>query len=426
MSGSASCTALHGLVRARATAARARHSRAFLRAGPGRPVEALRTLFLDDLLARPVDKERAQAGWWIEQATNWWSLISMARVRPPANAPCQRQRSCLHHSVGCVSCALLATQGASAGKSSGRRTVVSQAHSYQWLGSFGNRGNGLYREELRRALTAIRGYRGHISIPHERALLRLDGQYGTGAVIADLAGLLVRDAWQRLHCIESRRDPGRLQLPPDQHQPSGKWAGAALYDCPDVPVGPEGMRCRVVVATHPAGATKSRIGVTRSGVVYELFFTASAAEAFTASDVVALYLHRGAFEPMLWPMKTRNKTPTGGVSHAPAGQEAGRLSRNGSGTCAWNWVICLSQLRCARPSLLRLPRSRRPHAQAPVQGYGKPRVALPWKAGRFSGQDFALQPDGTLHCPAGKTLQPTEQAPRSRWQSARALCGQDS
>jgi hypothetical protein len=44
-----------------------------------------------------------------------------------------------------------------------------------------------------------------------------------------------------------------------------------------------------------------------------------------------------------------------------------------------------------------------------VQGYGKPSVALPWKAGRFSGQDFALQPDGVLHCPAGKTLRPTEQ-----------------
>src|SRR5437588_2300171 len=47
--------------------------------------------------------------------------------------------------------------------------------------------------------------------------------------------------------------------------------------------------------------------------------------------------------------------------------------------------------------------------QGPVQGYGKPSVALPWKAGRFSGQDFALQPDGVLSCPAGKTLRPTEQ-----------------
>ncbi len=44
-----------------------------------------------------------------------------------------------------------------------------------------------------------------------------------------------------------------------------------------------------------------------------------------------------------------------------------------------------------------------------MQGYGKPAVALPWKAGRFSGQDFTLQPDGTLACPASKTLRPTEQ-----------------
>ena len=47
--------------------------------------------------------------------------------------------------------------------------------------------------------------------------------------------------------------------------------------------------------------------------------------------------------------------------------------------------------------------------QAPVQGYEKPAVALPWKADRFSGQDFTLHPDGTLACPASKTLHPTEQ-----------------
>jgi len=31
-------------------------------------------------------------------------------------------------------------------------------------------------------------------------------------------------------------------------------------------------------------------------------------------------------------------------------------------------------------------------------------VAFPWKAGRFSGHDFAFQPDGTLRCPAGQKL----------------------
>jgi hypothetical protein len=47
----------------------------------------------------------------------------------------------------------------------------------------------------------------------------------------------------------------------------------SLYDCPEVPVGPEGVRWRVVVATHPAGNKKSRVGVTRAGIVYELCFT---------------------------------------------------------------------------------------------------------------------------------------------------------
>jgi len=48
-----------------------------------------------------------------------------------------------------------------------------------------------------------------------------------------------------------------------------------------------------------------------------------------------------------------------------------------------------------------------PHA-APASGYAPPEVGLPWKAGRFSGQDFALQPDGTLRCPADQKLLPHE------------------
>lgn len=68
----------------------------------------------------------------------------------------------------------------------------------------------------------------------------------------------------------------------------------SLYDCPAVPVGPKNILCRVVVATHPAGKKKSPVGITREGVVYELFFTTLPQQAFTASDVVELYLHRGA------------------------------------------------------------------------------------------------------------------------------------
>lgn len=39
--------------------------------------------------------------------------------------------------------------------------------------------------------------------------------------------------------------------------------------------------------------------MTRDGVVYELFLTNLPPTAFTAADVVALYLYRGSFETAL-------------------------------------------------------------------------------------------------------------------------------
>ena len=60
--------------------------------------------------------------------------------------------------------------------------------SSQWRGSFGHPGNGLSREELRQALAASARSRAAHQLARERALLRLDGHYGTGAVLADLAG----------------------------------------------------------------------------------------------------------------------------------------------------------------------------------------------------------------------------------------------
>jgi len=175
------------------------------------------------------------------------------------------------------------------------RTVVSQAHSYHWLGSFGNRGNGRYRTELRQALTAITRYLTAHHLPPTRALLRLDGQYGTGAVLSDVADFAFVTRGKDYTVLDHPLVQARLHLPPDQIQqrPESQVA-RSLYDCPEVPVGSEGVLCRVVVATHPEGLKKSPVGITRSGVVYELFFTALPQQAFTASDVVELYLHRGA------------------------------------------------------------------------------------------------------------------------------------
>ena len=219
----------------------------------------------------------------------------MGRVRRPANAPCRKQRIGLPHSGVCAPCVPPATLGGKGGKScapgprSCRPIRISFWARLETLGMGTTEPNcvGLSRPYKARRVTH------HHS--EEHVLLRLDGQYGTGAVLADLAGLPFVMRGKDSQMLKRAEVQARLKLPPDQHLTHPESGVVrALYDCPDLPLGPEGMRCRLVVATHPAGTAKSRIGVTRAGVVYELFLTRLPQNAFTASDVVALYLHRGA------------------------------------------------------------------------------------------------------------------------------------
>ena len=158
-----------------------------------------------------------------------------------------------------------------------------------------------------------------------------------------------------------------------------------------------------MVATHPAPTSgKSRVGVTRDGVVYELFYTALSQNAFTASDVVALYLHRGAFETALAD-EDLEQDPDRWCSHTANGQEAWQI------VSQWVWNLRLELGHQLHPDPARTTEFAPALAPvlpytAPPSGYASAQVGLPWKAGRFSGQDFVLQPDGTLHCPAGQLL----------------------
>ena len=55
-------------------------------------------------------------------------------------------------------------------------------------------------------------------LPPERALLRLDGQYGTGAVLADLAGFSFLMRGKDYAVLDHPLVKARLHLPPDQLQ----------------------------------------------------------------------------------------------------------------------------------------------------------------------------------------------------------------
>src|SRR6059058_1637630 len=226
--------------------------------------EALRTLFLADLLARPVDTERP-TGQLVDRAGVARVVFDIDGTRQAARQralPQTEELPAPQRRLNQV-CAP-GYRGRKRGEVVRTRTVVSQAHSYQWLGTVGNRGNGLYREELRQALSAIGRYLAVHQLPHECALLRLDGQYGTGAVLVDLAGFSFVMRGKEYAVLDHPLVQARLHLPPDQLQrrPESQLV-RSLYDCPDVPVGPAGVHCRVVVATHPAGTQQSRVGVTR-------------------------------------------------------------------------------------------------------------------------------------------------------------------
>src|SRR6266581_5145090 len=383
----------------------------FLAALDQAAVEALRTLFLTDVLARPLTKEE-QAGGLFDRQGNQYYVFDVDGTREAARQralpkradrpPAQRRLRPL--------CAPGYT-GRRRGEVVRSRTTVLQAHTHQWITTFGNPGNGEYRAELRRAVTAMQSYLQAHHHPEERALLRLDGQYGTGAVLADLAGLPFVMRGKDYQILKRAEVQARLKLPPDQHLTHAESGMVrALYDCPNLPLGSEGMRCRLVVATHQAGETKSRIGVTRSGVVYELFLTKLPQSAFTASEVVALYLHRGAFENALAD-EDLELDPDRWVSHTATGQECWQI------VSQWLWNLRLELGHQLAPDPVRTTefapaivpaREQQTPTQAPAQGYGPAAVALPWKAGRFSGQDFALQPDGTLRCPAGQSLAANE------------------
>jgi hypothetical protein len=366
-------------------------------------VEALRALFVEDLLARPLTKER-QRGELLDRTGGQWEVFDIDGTREAARQrslpkmedlpPAQRRLDEI--------CAPGYT-GRKRGEVVRTRTVVSQAHSYQWLGSFGNRGNGEYRKELAHALEAIRRYLAAHGLPQASALLRLDGLYGTGAVIADLADFCFVMRGKDYTVLDHPIVQARLHLPPDTHFSRPESALVrTLYDCPDVSVGKAGVPCRIVVATHLTAEKKSRIGHTRKGVVYELFFTQLPQDAFTASDVVALYLHRGAFEAVLSD-EDQEIDPDRWCSHSPAGQEAWQI------VSQWAWNLRLELGHQLHPDPVRTTEFAPAVSEAKEQqprtfGYGKPSVAASWKAGRCSGQDFALQPDGTLRCPANQSL----------------------
>ncbi len=271
----------------------------FLAALDQASVEALRPLFVEDLLTRPVPSEKP-GGLWDRQGGYWLvfdidGTRNAARQRAVPKTPdlptaARRLEKVCAPGYG----------GRKRGEVVRTRTTVLQSHTHEWLGTFSGSGNGDYRGELLRALEVIRAYLSAQQIPFVQAIVRLDGLYGNGCIVEDLNGLGYVMRGKDYGLLNFPQVQARLKLPPNgqlTHPETGICR--TLYDCPAFSLTETGSCSRVIVATHPASATPSPIGVTRDGVVYELFFTSLPPGAFTSQDVLQLYLHRGGFESVL-------------------------------------------------------------------------------------------------------------------------------
>src|SRR5438874_8956987 len=86
------------------------------------------------------------------------------------------------------------------------RTVILQAHTHQFLGTFGGPGNGDYRGELLRAIQVSTSYATKLALPIASVLLRLDGLYGDAAPLIDVLtaglGVIARSRDYRLLDLE--------------------------------------------------------------------------------------------------------------------------------------------------------------------------------------------------------------------------------
>ena len=178
-------------------------------------------------------------------------------------------------------------------------------------------------------------------------MVRLDGQYGNGAIVADLAGLSYVMRGKDYDLLDIQGVQTRLTQPPDQ-QTSHSETGTcrALFDFPDLSLSPIGPRTRVIVATHPATETEAKIGITRGKVVYELFYTALPQAAFTPADVVDLYLHRGGFECVLVDEDQEQDTDRW-CSHTTWGQEFWQI------LAQWVWNLRLELGHALHPTPMR-------------------------------------------------------------------------
>jgi hypothetical protein len=223
------------------------------------------------------------------------------------------------------------------------RTVVQQAHTREWLGTFGHAGNGDRRGSLERACQTICAYAAARALAFAQMVLRLDGEHGqwsdVSVIVAHGLGYLIRCTLYNLLDLPQVARVLAEQTPARFEQPETGTV-RAVYDVGwvawDAPHGSSPARAsRLIVTTRTVEPhVKVAVGKRRGDTVYELFVTDRTAEALTACDVLSLYFARGGFEQTL-SEEDREQDGDRWVSGHPDGQEFWQI------VAQWAWNLRL-------------------------------------------------------------------------------------
>jgi hypothetical protein len=220
------------------------------------------------------------------------------------------------------------------------RTVALQMHTRQWIGTYAGRGNGDYRNELALALQAITAYLAHFAFTTAVALVRLDGQYGDAAVIAQIieAGVYLVTRGRGYQILEHPQIQRVLAHPPTARVTASTTGEIVdLFEGGWLELGAGLPQARVIVARHaaPPAGKKVTVGKRIGEWVYELFITTLGADNFLVEDVLDLYHGRGAFEVVL-AEEDVEEDPDRWCSYTECGQELWQIA------CQWVWNLRLT------------------------------------------------------------------------------------
>jgi hypothetical protein len=225
-----------------------------------------------------------------------------------------------------------------------------------WLTGMAQPGNGHRAAFLDHACTQIIALCREVRVELASVLVRADGEFGSLAQIAQIAG-------HGLGWLVRAKDYVTLLRHQDVRAVLGRGSGLRmaqpdspivreLFDVPDLMWrsvdGRREVRTRLVVTRTPWSADlgKPGVGHLHEDFVYELVVTNLPPEAASAAEVVSLYLGRGALEATL-AQEDREMSTDRWITHRAPGQDLFQIISQ----WVWNHRIVLGAAMMSKSAL---------------------------------------------------------------------------